>query len=196
MGAVASSESELVKAYWVAFYAGDKVGAKAIRNEIIAARMYAIDLQYTEYEAALTHERQNAGFATLTAAEGLNTVGTLVGGAATKGILSGVAGFVTAEKGHYESEILLAKTVEIIDKQMRASRHDVATHILTKMEQSVIDYPLSGAFSDLEDYYRAGTLVSGVMEASTTVGTEEKRIKKQKKLKPRRRTLTPQRASK
>src|SRR2546428_11576741 len=41
------------------------------RNEYIARRMYVIDVEYSEYEAALTGERQKFGFATTTAASGL-----------------------------------------------------------------------------------------------------------------------------
>ena len=35
------------------------------------------------------------------------------------------------------------------------------------------DYPLSAALSDVEDYYSAGTLTTGVTDASTTVGIRE-----------------------
>jgi len=41
------------------------------------------------------------------------------------------------------------------------------------MPQSVADYPLLIAMSDVEDYYSAGTLTTGVIDTSTTVGIRE-----------------------
>src|SRR6266568_6679420 len=40
-----------------------KGDARRKRNEIIAARKYSIDMQYSQYEAALTHETQATDFA-------------------------------------------------------------------------------------------------------------------------------------
>ena len=41
----------------------DYLFAEADRNDWIAGRMYAIDIQYTVYEGELTRERQAVGFA-------------------------------------------------------------------------------------------------------------------------------------
>ncbi|MFN3659063.1 MAG: hypothetical protein ACK4UO_17595 [Pseudolabrys sp.] len=159
----------------------DKLGsARAIRNEIIAQRMYAIDVQYSQYEAALTHESQKVGFASLTTAEGLSTAATLATPPLTKTILSGLTTAVVATKGHYGSEVLLALTMRTIQKQMRASRNVISEHINRRMAQSITDYPLSAALSDVEEYYRAGTLTTGVIDTSTTVGEAEKRTEERK----------------
>ena len=161
--------------------------AKATRNEIIAQRMYAIDVQYTQYESALTREVQEVGFAALTSAEGLTTASTLVANVATKSILSAVATAVLASRGHYNSEVLLAQTIRTIQKQMRASRNIVATAISAKLSQDTADYPLAAALSDVEDYYNAGTLTTGVIDTSTTVGIKEdetKRLKQEVALAP------------
>lgn len=143
--------------------------------------MYAIDVQYTQYETALTRESQEVGFAALTTAEGLSTASTLIVPAASKTILSGLATAVLATKGHYGSEVLLAQTMRTIQKQMRTSRNRIATQISARMAQNVVDYPLSVALSDVEEYYSAGTLTTGVIDTSTTVGIaeDESKIKKQ-----------------
>jgi hypothetical protein len=174
MSAIRESMPDLQQQFLAQLPTMSPANARAFRNEIIAQRMYAIDVQYSEYEAALTRERQEIGFAALSTAEGLNVAGTLITDGVTRGVLSGLAGGVTAIKGHYESDILLAKTVEIIQKQMRANRQFVAAHILTRMNQDIVDYPLAAALSDIEEYYRAGTLTSGIVAASTTVGVEER----------------------
>ena len=173
-------QPELSSAYAQAFAGRSHDLARGYRNEIVAQRMYAIDLNYSEYEAALTRERQEIGFSTLTAAEGLNIAGTLVSSAATKGILAGAAGGVLATKGHYESEVVIAKTMQILQSQMRANRQNIAARIMMRMSQDVLDYPLAAAWSDLEDYYRAGTLTSGLLEASTNVSIDERNAQNKK----------------
>jgi hypothetical protein len=177
---IRSTQKDLADQYYGALTAKSLDHARALRNELIAQWMYAIDVQYSQYEAALTRERQEVGFATLTTAEGLSTAATLVASAQTKTILSGLTTAVIATKGHYESEVLLAQTMRTIQKQMRASRNKIAEYISAQMGHNVIDYPLAAALSDLEDYYRAGTLTSGVIDASTTVGIEERQSAEQK----------------
>lgn len=172
MSALAADQSVQISAYEEAVRT-NPAAARTIRNEIITRRMYAIDVQYTQYENALTREGQEVGFGALTAATGLSTAATLVVPAATKTILSAAATGVLATKGHYESEVLLAQTIRTIQKQMRASRNVIATNISGKMAQNVTDYPLWSALSDVEDYYNAGTLTTGVIDVSTTVGIQE-----------------------
>ncbi|MEA2892648.1 MAG: hypothetical protein QOI05_3441 [Bradyrhizobium sp.] len=179
MDLIRTSQGDLASQYSANFLSSP-AQAKLIRNEIIAQRMYAIDVQYTLYENALTRETQEVGFGALTTAEGLSTAATLVTPAATKTILSAAATAVLAIKGHYDSQILLAQAMRNIQKQMRASRNMIAAGISAKLVQGVSDYPLSAALSDLEEYYAAGTLTSGVIDTSTTVGireTETKNIK-------------------
>jgi hypothetical protein len=171
MDFVRSTQSDLIDRYYKATLSAEQM--RLIRNEIIAQRMYAVDVQYTQYESALTREGQEVGFGATTAAEGLSTAATLVGPPGTKSILSGAATAVLATKGHYESEVLLAQTMRTIQKQMRASRNRIATSIAARTSQSVADYPLAAAMSDVEEYYNAGTLTTGVIDTSTTVGIEE-----------------------
>jgi hypothetical protein len=87
--------------------------------------------------------------------------------------LSGLSTVTLGIKGHYDSEILLASSIRTIQKQMRASRNLIAAGISAKLVQSVADYPLAAALSDLEEYYDAGTLTTGVIDTSTTVGMQE-----------------------
>ena len=172
MDVVRTTQEELVRQYnFYVFSAPAK--ARLVRNEIIAERMYAIDVQYTQYENALTREGQEVNFATLTTAGALGTASTLVTPVVTKSVLSALSTGTIATKGYYDSEILMAQTIRTIQKQMRASRNLVATNISAKLVQSVGDYPLSAALSDVEDYYNAGTLTTGVIDTSTTVGARE-----------------------
>jgi len=128
MNALAADQSVQISAYEEAVRNNSAL-ARSIRNEIITRRMYAIDVQYTQYENALTREGQEIGFGALTAATGLSTAATLVAPVVTKTILSAAATGVLETKGHYNSEVLLAQTIRTIQKQMRSSRNVIATNI-------------------------------------------------------------------
>lgn len=150
------------------------------RNEYIARRMYIIDVEYSAYEAALTSERQKFQFASSVTGEGLSTAGALVASGGTSKILSGLAGAVGAGKGFYDSDLVIAKTLQIAEAQMRAQRDAVAARILQRRVESAATYPLSGALLDLEDYYRAGTLNSGLIAAAGDASAAEQQAMEQK----------------
>ena len=84
--------------------------------------MYAVDVQYTQYENALTREGQEVNFGTLVAAGTLGTASTLFTPVVTKSVLSGLSTATLAANGHYNNDILLAQSIRTIQKQMQASR--------------------------------------------------------------------------
>lgn len=140
------------------------------RNEYIARRMYIIDVEYSAYEAALTSERQMFGMGADVTAAALNTVGALSTPGLTARAMNGAAGFVSATTGFYDKDLIIAKTIQLVEAQMRAQRDTVAQTILKGRTQSSATYPLSAALSDLEDYYRAGTFNSGLIQATKDAG--------------------------
>ena len=143
-----------------------EVERKSLRNEIVARRMYIIDVEYSEYEANLTSERQKVGFATTTAAAGLGIASSLTEPVRSAQVLSGVGAGILGAKGAYDSEVVIAKTLQIVQGYMRAARDTVAARqILPRLNDSTVIYPLSAALHDLEDYYRAGTFTAGLIPA-------------------------------
>jgi hypothetical protein len=151
---------------------GAETDRRFFRNEYIARRMYIIDVAYTEYEAALTHERQQFGFVSAVVAQSLSTAGAIVTGVNTVHVLSGLTGGVNASRGFFDSELLLTKTVQIAQGHMRAQRDRIARNILFQRAKSTLEYPLSAALHDLEDYYRAGTITAGLIEAVGAAGED------------------------
>jgi hypothetical protein len=142
------------------------------RNDWIAARMYAIDIQYTAYEAALTKERQNVGFGATVATLGLTTASGLLTPVVTKNVLTGLAGVVTGSRAAYDNDVLFAHSVQWVQSQMRTQRTIVGERILRGTKLSTIDYSLAAALTDLEDYYRAGTFTGGILGTSEALGAE------------------------
>jgi hypothetical protein len=144
------------------------------RNDYIARRMYIIDAEFTEFETALTKERGEFGFTTALVTQGLTTAGAVFTPANTVRTLSALAGGVNASRGFYDSELLVNKTIQIVQAQMEAKRDDVAARIFRKVDFLPRTYPLSAALHDLEDYYRAGTLTAGLIKATTEAGEAAK----------------------
>jgi hypothetical protein len=150
----------------------DEASRRRIRNDWIGARMYAIDIQYTPYEAALTKERQGVGFGAAATTIALTTASGLVAPVATKNVLTGLAGFVTGARAAYDSDILLSHSVQWIQSQMEAKRSEISSRILRGMKLSTTDYPLVAALSDLEAYYRAGTFTGGLLSANEVIAAD------------------------
>jgi hypothetical protein len=156
------------------YYASGEPAKTGYRNEVMGQRLHVIDVQFSQYDEALTKESQEVGFAADATSVGLNTAGTLFTSAQTTKILGGIAGSVTGVKGAYQSDIVIAKTIQIIQAQMQSNRDQVLTRILKRMSENSTNYPLSVALSDLEDYYRAGTFTEGLIQTSGNVSTGAK----------------------
>lgn len=147
-------------------------GRLSYRNMIIDARMYAIDLNYFLGEADETHERQEADFLAAAANIGLTSASVLTPAVSTKNILTGIAGGITGVNAAYGDKVLLNKTIQVLQSQMRAERARVAVKLYAGMKLPASQYGLGMALSDLEAYYRAGTITGALIDLSNSVGVD------------------------
>ena len=155
----------------------------AIRNEMLTARMFVADMEYQPYEANLTKETQREGLLATAVNLGLTTSSTLVGAAATKTILSGLATGVTGLDKAYSEKELLSNAMQTLQTQMRADRKTQAAEIYAKMFRDagndvkrptpISEYTLTMALSDAEAYYQAGTIASALIGLSRTVSNKD-----------------------
>lgn len=132
--------------------------------------MYAVDLYYTEYERQLTRERQDVGFISTVASLALTSSATLFAAESTKTILAAAATGLTGVKAAYDKEILIEKTISILQQQMRTRRKEVKVRILKRLSFDTGSYPLELALIDLEAYYRAGTITGALVDVSEATG--------------------------
>jgi hypothetical protein len=157
-------------------------GKKAIRNEFIFERIYAMDVKYTIYEDSLTKESQSEGFWAAVTNAALTGTGALIPVAQTTRLLSGIAAGLTTVDQAYNKQFMYNKAVQILQAQMRARRADIHTQIIVRARFPVTEYPLGMAMIDLEEYYRAGTLSSACVDLSVTIGTDANSKRKVKEL--------------
>lgn len=142
------------------------------RNSYVTARMYAIDLAFSEFEAELTRERQGLGFGSTVASMGLTAAAGIVSPTTTKNILTAAASGVIGAKSAYSDEILAKQTVQILQTQMQTNRARIAALIYARLASDTTAYPLGAALSDLEEYYQAGTITGALVGVNIIVGEQ------------------------
>jgi len=154
-----------------------------MRNQILTARMYIADMEYHYYEARLTRDMQEEGFAATMASLALTTSATLIPVTQTKTLLSGIATGVTGADKAVTEKILLSNTIQALQTQMRADRKTEAGVIYAKMYKDagnntkivtpIAEYTLAMALSDADAYYQAGTIGSALIGLSKTVANAD-----------------------
>ncbi len=136
----------------------------------VTERMFEIDLEYNTYFANLTTQAQLGNAAGDVIIAGLGLAGTIVPASSTKTILAATSTVVAGAKTTVDTDVLLSHTIQILQSQMEASRTIVRNRILGSLYPAkgapvpTIPYTVWIALSDLEDYYRAGT-IPGALEA-------------------------------
>ena len=147
------------------------------RNNVIAARMYVMDLEYTQYETTLMREGQLVDFSTKVTSGVLTTTAGLIGNIGTSHALSETATLINGLDSAYNDKILKSAIIQNVLTSMRTARHDQAAIIYANMYCPVSVYPLGFALSDLETYYRAGTFQTGLIKLMQTTSKAEKDAK-------------------
>lgn len=151
---------------------------EACRNKIIAARMYAIDIQFSEFEEDLFRQTREGGFAATVATLGLTAAAAATTSPASQ-ILSGIAAFVIGTREAFQKEVLAERTLLAVHTAMRARRALVAVRLRKGLQQGLDAYPLALGLNDLDEYYTAGTVLGALIGITETVGAEAKRAEEE-----------------
>lgn len=144
--------------------------AKAYRNKVVNARIYANDIHFSVFQKDVYLERVWLNTGTDWTVLALSGAGAVVGGAGTKTALSATSAGVTGAKKSFEENIYMKKTMEAILDHMVAKREKVLAKIQDGLRRSIEEYPLIQALRDLEEYYNAGTIPAALVEISKKAG--------------------------
>lgn len=125
--------------------------------------MGAMDVAYTRFEQQLTSERQGIPLLATTTSLALSATSTVLGNETVKASLAATDTFIKGTKEAYDKEVLANQTIGFLQTQMRANRSAVRSRIIRLLAQPDDSYPLELALADLEDYYSAGTVTSGLI---------------------------------
>jgi hypothetical protein len=140
--------------------------------------MYAIDIQFSEFEASLFEQTRSSGFAATVATLGLTSAAAVAGGTAAQ-LLSGAAAFIIGTREAFQKEVLAERTLVAIHTAMRAGRTRVAIRLRDGLRSPVSDYPLALGLADLNAYYDAGTILGSLIGITETVGADAQRAQEQ-----------------
>jgi hypothetical protein len=151
---------------------------KTARNAFITERMYLIDLEFNPYFARLTTQSQAGNLAGDLAILGLTFSSTVLTPAVTKTALSAASTAVAGGKTAFDNDVLLSHTIQILLLQMETSRNHVRARIEANLQAcSTTDYTVWQALTDLEDYYRAGTLPGALEALAAATGNNNQQSK-------------------
>jgi len=146
---------------------------KTYRDEVIAARIRAVDLNYNEFVKKLSEENKKLNI-------GADSAILLLGGAGAASTVSGMqtvlaatSSTVSGVKTSIDKNSYYDSAVSALIAQMQASRKEVLVSIYTGLELGVDQYPLMKALIDIETYYQAGTLFGAVGEITKSSGEQK-----------------------
>jgi hypothetical protein len=157
-----------------AFYAKGASATKEDRDAFVTARLTLMNIRYIQFIRELTSDRQLLDTATDMLVLGLSIAGTAVGGAGTKTLLAALAAGVTGSKQIVDKNYFYEKTIPALVAQMNAERKAALIPIMTGVQQSLADYPLAQAVTDLHAYYHAGTLIGAINAIQADAGAKER----------------------
>ena len=165
--------------------------ATRIRNRMISRIRRDIEFNYRRYELDIFAGR--AAFDTFAdfAKLGLSLAGTVTGGEVTKTVLAAVA--TTAQGAHLSvsKNFFREKTTQVIVSSMRAAREDLLNDIVKKMANLKADsYSFDEAFTDLVEFFYAGTLHGAIQQIASTEGEKVERAKEARRNITARRVMT------
>jgi len=144
------------------------------RNQFVSARMYAIDLRFSQFEESMFRQTREAGFTATITTLGLTTAAAASTGG-TSQVLAGLSALIIGGREAFQKEILSERTVIAIHTAMRSRRAEVAVRLRSGMLRGPGEYPIGLALSDLESYYNAGTVLGALVGITESVGADAKR---------------------
>jgi hypothetical protein len=147
------------------------------RNNFITERMAAIDLEYSVYYGKLTNEAQVGNASADIIALLFSTGATGFASAATKTALAAGATIANGTKTAINQDVLIANTIQILQSTMETSRTSIGSRITANLSCLPASYTVWQGLTDLEDYYRAGTLAGALEALAATTGNNAQQTK-------------------
>lgn len=143
---------------------------KAHRNEVISGRLRAVDIVFAEFERALYGSGVESNLLTDWAVIGVNGAGVIANGERIKDILHVVSGGIVGAKGAFDKHAYYDKTLPALLSQMNANRVSKLATIRAQMQKNVTEYPLDAGLSDVDDYFRVGSIPGAINAIGETSG--------------------------
>jgi hypothetical protein len=152
---------------------------KTLRNEIIDARLAALDRAFGDYERSIYQEDIQSHVGTDWLLLGLTAGTTVVGAASTKTALGAASTAVVGGTAAFDKRALFDKTLPALLAEMVGARETIRVQIETSKKLEVTDYTWSAADSDLQRFAFAGSLVGAIASVTQAAGQKAANAKQQ-----------------
>ena len=146
---------------------------KRYRDEVIAARIRAIDLNFNQFAQNISAEHKKFNIGADSTVLLLGAAGAVSTVTSTQAIPAATSATVTGVKSSIDKNAYFDTTLTALLSQMQANRKKVLLTIYTNMQRDVNAYPLMRALVDLEDYFQAGTIIGAVSEITQQAGKQK-----------------------
>ncbi len=151
----------------------DGLTKRAWRNEVVNARVRAIDINFNTFQQKLFQEGVGSGIATDWIVLALNAAGALAGGAANA--LSATSAGIVGARASFDKHAYFEKTMPALMASMVAKRKEILVRIREGLTQDIDEYALTLALNDLDSYYQAGSIPGALLEIAETSGDKAKK---------------------
>jgi hypothetical protein len=152
--------------------------ARTFRDSMIDRIRVDVEMNYREYEARIFIGRATGDSIADFLELGLALATTITNGERAKTVLGAVS---TAFKGNrlsLDKNFFREKTIETIISKMQGTREKVKTRILQNMLQAPVkSYSFEAAWTDLVEYFYAGTLEGAIQALAVDAGADAAQAK-------------------
>lgn len=136
--------------------------AKSIRDQMVYRILAETELYFRAYETKLRVSRGRLRFGSDLLQLSLASSAGIVNGERGKTILASLLGATTGASLSYSQSFFEEKTTEAILVRVNADRARIRAHIVARLAEPAADYPFEAAWTDLIEFFYAGTLESGL----------------------------------
>jgi hypothetical protein len=143
---------------------------RAYRNDVVSARVRAIDIQYSEFKQDISAENKRMSIGADTAVLFLGGFGAVSTVTSSQAIISATSAMITGVKTSIDKNAYYDSTLNALITQMDANRREALVAIYRGVENDVEDYSLLRALIDTESYFQAGTIIGAVSEINKNAG--------------------------
>lgn len=150
-----------------------------IRNEIINAHIFIIDLYFYKSSQMTSLGRTTLNLGSDLAVLGLGIAGSVGPAATAKNVLSPIISGITGAKTPIEKNVFYEQTMPVLISKCEALRQVRFNEIDKKMDLGIDQYPLTAALSDLEQYFQAGTIPYALVQITATAGAQAEKAKEE-----------------
>ena len=146
--------------------------ALQLRDVIIGRVVAHVQVNYKKYEESLFYNRALFDTGSDILGIAVTTAATISNGERVKSILAATATALTGSQLSISKNYFREKTTEILITKMQASRETIRSRIIGKMRMPPDQYSFDEAWSDLVDFYYAGTIQGALLALSQQVGEQ------------------------